>query len=138
MGSYITQTDLELAFGADNIAKWSNLSGGSTVDAARVAQAVAIGEARVEDRFRDGRYVIPFSGLSDNALAIVKNWMVAFAVAWLYQRRGMRDTGDEEGNKIKALLKDVQEEMTEYAMGASKLNAALNGVQPSAPYVHGG
>jgi|TARA_R100000501_G_C2631536_1_gene127889 phage gp36-like protein len=95
MSSYIEQTDIENVFGTDNVATWSNLAGGTTVDTDRIDSAILYAEALVEDSFRGGKYDLPFSPIPE----VVKDWCSKLAGIWLFMCRPgyRRDSETTEG-----------------------------------------
>ena len=124
MGSYIAQSDIESCFGATNIARWSNLDNVTvTADTARISIAIAVAEDHVENRFRDGKYLLPFVSRG-GILYKVKDWCSKLAGIWLYEHRGLSDE-NEEGNLLEAMRKNVEKEMDKYLAGEATLNAEL-------------
>lgn len=121
MGAYISQTDLENEFGANNIAEWSNRdSDGTGVNTTVVANAIGYAETYVEDRFRTGPYVIPFVA-TVGSLYVVKDWCMKIAADKLY--RG-RPPGTREHDRFASLLEGIESEMDKYLAGQRNMNAA--------------
>jgi hypothetical protein len=89
--AYITKADVEAVFGVSNVASWANLDPSlerdAPADEQRVADAITWAEEQVEDRFRDGPYVVPFV----NGGRTLKNWCATYAGHWLYRSRGLND-----------------------------------------------
>jgi len=101
--AYSTQSDLENFWGSDNIAAWSDLTGGKTADTTRIAAAIAYADKKIDNRFRrQSRYEVPFTtgtdGTYDDQLI---DWSAGLAGDWLYRsrqvRRRVRDGEGDEG-----------------------------------------
>ncbi len=134
MGAYITKSNVEGVFGRANIVKWSNL--GNTQAPAnedRITAAITYAEAHINDRFRGGRYAIPFAGTIPQA---VQDWAAKLAGAWLYESRGVSD-GNDEGNKLTDMREDVTRDINAYVTGQRRLDATPSRTAPSAPIVVG-
>ncbi len=133
MGAYITQADISNSYGIANVCKWSNVDGTTTtVNLARIATAIAVAENHVENRFRGGKYAIPFVALSF-PLYVVKDWCAKLAGIWLYEHRGLWDANDE-GNLLEDMRKRVENEMDKYLAGEAQFDAQLaTAGSPSAP-----
>jgi phage gp36-like protein len=128
--AYATQSDIENIFGTTNVQLWSQLSpDSSAVDANRITAALAYAEAYVEDRFRGGRYQVPFSGTS----VILTSWVAKIAGVWLYESRAMR--GNEETNPVAVHKATANDEMTLYASGQRRLPLAASESGPTCPVV---
>lgn len=133
MADYITQTDIENVFGSGNVATWSNLSGGTTADSTRIAEAIAYAEQTINDRFRGSRYTVPMTATS-GTLYQVKAWAARLAGVWLYRARGMNDEG--ETDKLDALEERVLAEISDCLAGARGMAATpADSDQPTAPIV---
>jgi len=134
-GTYISQGDVEDVFGVENVARWSNLDNASTeADAARIQAAIDYAEARVDDRFRPGRYRLPLSG-GGAAPRAVRDWTAKLAGVWLYESRGLHDEGTT-GHRLAALKADVEAEIDLYLSGQRRLAANLKrSGEPGAPTV---
>ena len=135
MGSYIAQSDIENIFGTDNVAKWSQLDNDlATADTSRIALAITYAGETVEDKFRNSRYAIPFTGTISQK---IKEWCAKIAGIWLYSNRGMRDT-NAEGDKFQDMKDDVEKEMDLYVAGVRRLDAEKHdGSAPTSPFVVG-
>lgn len=135
MGRYISQSDVETRWGAENVRTWSNLDNDSeTTDTARVAAAIAWAEEQVESRFVGSRYVVPLVGLAGTP-ATLTNWCATLAGIWLYRGRLRRNAN---------LLADLEEEESRldaeialYQAGKRNLPCQVARTMPSAPEVVG-
>jgi hypothetical protein len=137
MGAYISQTTLELHWGADNVAQWSNLGNttlnGSTVaaDTSRIDEAIALGEGLIESRFRDSRYTLPLSG-SASSMAVVRRWMSVVSKVMLYRGRG---TQDEVSARVELEMTQVMQEIDTYLSGQRRIDLSLARNQAGCPTV---
>lgn len=121
MGTYISQSDVEDTFGTDNIAVWSDLSGAGSADTTRIARAIEYAEEDIENRFRDGRYALPFSPIPN----VIKNWCAVIAGIWLFDSRpGFKHT-EEETEGFNKLLTRTEATIDCYTSGQRRLETAL-------------
>lgn len=138
MGAYISSSDVIDVFGQDNVYVWSNLEGGTTLNAARVTAAIAYAEEDVENRFRNGRYVLPFSPIP----YVLKYWCSVLAGLWLFNCRPDYPSESEEDNEeargYTRLAKKIEKDIDAYVAGQRILACALtSGGKPTAPIVVG-
>jgi len=135
MGTYIAQSDIEDVFGVDSVAAWSQLDpdeDDSTADTARIAKAIAYAERTVEDRFRNGRYAVPFSGTS----VVLVDWCAKLAGVWLYSSRGVNATrGNDAEERIMFHRRAALEEMDLYLSEQRDLGLTLAHSSPDAPTI---
>lgn len=132
MGNYITQTDVEQVAGARNVAIWSNLDSTSeTADTTRIATAITNAEAEVDDYFRGGRYLLPFSPVPQK----VKDWSAKLAALWLYEQRSKNKAAGADTDKLEKWRAQVEREMGDYWHGARKFSSALSFGTSTAPMV---
>lgn len=140
-GTYIAQSDIEGVFGVANVAAWSVVDPDgdtSTANAARVTLAIAYGEAYVEDRFRSSRYAVPFTSTGSAFPPIFKDWMAKIAGVWLYDNRGIRNSGgDEDSNRIRFHLKVSNELMDLYLSGQRTAQLTLQQQYGNCPSIPG-
>lgn len=136
--AYSTQSDIEAVFGTTNVALWSNTENTSitdgvpTANTSRIIDAITYADAVINDRFRGGRYTVPFSSTP----TVVKNWSATLAGIWLYRSRGFaagRDT--EETNRYAALEGNALREMDLYLANSRRLDLAESSTRPTAPVV---
>lgn len=121
MGKYIAQSDIEDVFGKDNVAVWSNLDGEADADTARITRAIVLAEEDVENRFRGGKYRLPFSPIPE----VVKNWCATLAGIWLFENRPGYKTTDEEWEGFSKLEEKVGDDIDAYTGGKRQLSATL-------------
>jgi len=121
MGKYVSKADLENVFGKDNIATWSNLDGEAGADEARIATAIAVAEEDIENRFRDGRYAIPFSPIP----LVVKDWCARLAGIWLFENRPGFNKSDEEKEGFEDVRDIIDREIEAYTSGQRRLACTL-------------
>lgn len=92
MADYIAQADIENVFGVDNVKIWSDLQGTGTLDSTRIDAAIAYAEEELNNRFRNGKYELPFAPVTN----VIKYWAAAFAGLWLFDSRPLyKQKGDE-------------------------------------------
>jgi hypothetical protein len=137
MGRYASQSDVEAQFGTANIAAWSQLDvtmEPPTTDTARVTAAIAYAEDSINDRFRDGRYIIPLSPVSSTPKVLIR-WVAILSGLWLYQSRAW-DRGADSASRMSDLELQVKDEIQAYASGARGLDCQrVRGDAPTAPVV---
>lgn len=131
MGNYISQSDVEAVFGENNVTSWSNLDNESTeADTVRIAKAITIAEALIDDKFRGGQYALPFNPVP----SMVQDWAAKLAGIWLYDARGHRGKTEEDViDKYASMKGDIENQMAEYAGGARKFSAARAQAMPNSP-----
>lgn len=132
MGSYANLSDVQAIFGASNVARWSNLErDNAQTAAARVDDAIAWAEAHIDDRFRDGPYVVPLT-----VSTVVTNLAAKLAGWWLYSSRGLLEKDDSEvAGKMQGHRKEAEDAINAYLCGARRLNAERVDAAPTAPVV---
>lgn len=137
-GIYAVQSDLERKFGTENIRLWSNLDNADLIaNVLSIQAALDYAENVIEDRFRNGRYVLPFNPKPK----VVKEWTTCLAGAWLYSNRGFDDQGGEAGEESSRLtrIKDAaHNEIDAYTAGSRQLNVDLNFDAADSPTVVAG
>jgi len=132
--SYATQSDIENVFGKDNVAKWSNLEGESDIDTIRIAAALAYAAEDIENRFRNGKYAIPFSPVP----VVIKHWVSTLAGLWLFESRpDYKNAREEQIAGFKDMRDNLDIEIEAYVSGQRQLtaNKRRGSQQPSAPTV---
>jgi hypothetical protein len=135
-GLYASLCDLTTRFGCTNIATWSNLDGGTTINVARVQEALAEADSEIISTFLNfGNYISPLQPLGYD-VATVRRWDVILAGTWLYESRGFRDGDDATGDRLHALVEEVRAEMRAYR-AVNKLNAARRWPTSTAPVTVG-
>jgi len=138
--SYATQKDAEDRWGRENIATWGNLDGDTAAARKdRVDAAIRYADGYINDRFRGGRYTVPFAALDTTALDVVRTWATALVAWWL---RGSRPEGGEADPLAEAISnakEAADDEMGAYLSGQRSLNAqpvtAGSGGRATAPVV---
>lgn len=121
MGVYISQSDIEDIFGIDNVRIWSNLANeNSSANSARITNAIKYAEAEIENRFRNGRYAIPFV----NGGSVLVNWIASFAGIWLFEHRPVFN--EEEAVGFDDLRESIDSDIEQYLSGQRLLPAGLS------------
>lgn len=134
--SYCAKSNIEDIFGVANVIKWSQLDPDLIVaDAARIARAIAVADAEIDDAFRDTKYAVPLTGTSGSLPVTVVDWGAKLAGIWLYQSRGQSDTS-EEADKYGDMREAVDKSMELYLTGQRQLAATESDAgDPTAPVV---
>lgn len=139
MGYYISANDVYNKFGEDNIAIWSNLDNDTeaTVDTTRLNAAIEYAEEYVQDRFRNGRYQVPFVATTGTLPRCIVDWMATKAGAWLYENRGTRDGSNNADweNRIAALTRNIDADIDSVLAGTRELQLAPTWPTPTAPTI---
>lgn len=112
--AYIVKSDIENLFGADNVLIWSDLSGEGSVDDSRIEQAIDWAEEHINNRFRDGRYRVPLTPVSQT----IKWWAAGLAGWWLFMSRPFYDR-EEEG--LTPLKEAIDLDINAYVTGSRRL-----------------
>lgn len=136
MADYCTRADIEDLFGAVNVAKWADLDSGQDADtiAARIVRAIAVASARIDDRLRDGPYVLPINGDPPTLV----NLCASLAGLWLYESRGVQDVSAETGmpmHRLRWFSEQAEKTLKDLRAGVLRLNVALQGYGTTAPMV---
>lgn len=138
--AYCTQSDIEARFGANNVAKWSQVDQDSTsTNTARIAAAIAEADALIDSRLRGSRYALPLSG--PDLAYVVKSWSVRIAAAWLYDSRGLTDTVDGiteggEGGSMSGHRRAALAEISNVRKGVAVLDLTVSTTPvAAAPFV---
>ena len=122
MGAYVAKANIENVFGKDNVARWSNLDGEVGADAARITLAIETAEEDVENRFRDGRYAVPFSPTTSKT---IRNWCARLAGIWLFENRPAFNKSENQKEGFQDLKDDIASEIEAYTSGQRKLSCTL-------------
>ena len=136
MSDYCTRDDIEDLFGVENVKKWADLDGdGNAVSiAARIARAIVVASAHIDDRLRGGPYVLPVAG----SPATLVDLAAALAGIWLYEARGVEDYDEATGeirDKVNARRKRAEKTLRDIRSGAIRLDATLANTGTTAPIV---
>lgn len=104
MSSYCTRTNINDVFGIKNVEQWADLDNDKNESDinARVARAVAVSTAFMDNRFRRTRYTIPIVCSSSGETLV--DIAAKLAGVWLYENRGIRDVDPASGNPKHALM----------------------------------
>lgn len=133
MGRYIAQGDIENVYGATNVRKWSlGDEDGLSVNETRLTAAITYAEDHIDDRFRGGRYAIPFS----TAPSIIKDAAAKIAGAWLYSTRGIQDY-DDDANPVRMRQEEAEDMLDRVLSGQVTLSAAKATTRTSGIYIGG-
>lgn len=130
---YATQSDIEDIFGKDNVAIWSNLDGETGADTTRIARAITYAEENVENRFRSGKYALPFNPIP----AVVVHWVATLAGLWLFENRpDYKNAKEDEVKGFKDMRDALEVDIEAYVSGQRQLASnKVDTTQPSSPVV---
>lgn len=120
-GIYIAQADIEDVFGKDNVATWSNLDGEAGADTTRINSAIEWAEEEVQNRFREGRYKLPFSPIPK----VLKYWCAALAGLWLFENRPGYKYTKEQLEGFNLVRERVDKDIDSYNSGQRVLDCEL-------------
>jgi phage gp36-like protein len=129
MGTYISQTDLEVQYGTQNISEWSDLTNDeATADTTRITQAISFAETYLESRLRSSRYAVPLT-----SSAYIKYICCVLAAEYLYKIRGKRST--TENDVFDMQLRQVEKMINSIACGGHRIDSTLSHDGPTGPVV---
>ncbi len=134
--SYCTRSDIEDLFGPLNVAKWADLDNDqdATAIASRIARAIAVATARIDDRLRGGPYSLPIVGDPPTLV----NLAASLAGLWLYESRGVQDFSPETGvpmHRLRWFSEQAEKTLKDLRAGVLRLDVALVGQGTTAPIV---
>lgn len=92
--TYCTQADIELEYGATNLAQWADIDndGDATKKANRIAHAIAVASEEIEEVLRKMHFRLPAVQGSGSGIPTTINRLAAvMAGLWLYECRGAQD-----------------------------------------------
>ncbi len=122
---YCTPADVFAEYGRANVTQWADLDNrkdGNAI-AARVAQAIDEATNEVDDRLRNGGYVLPF----DPVPTTIRKLAARYAGVWLYESRGIEDYDETSGKPQHRLAwqrQNFEKVLTEVRAGKRALDAA--------------
>ncbi len=95
--AYSTQTIIETIYGATNVAEWADMDNdeGAVDIAARIARAIVVADAEIDDRLRATCYQLPLANVSAVTPPLIAEISGVLAGLWLYESRGAIDVGDD-------------------------------------------
>jgi len=99
--AYSVSADMDIVFGADNIASWTDLDKDKDADkiAARKELAILASDAEIDDAARTTGYRIPIAGDTGSTPTSIRMLSIVGAQLWLYEARGAIDTDDQGAPK---------------------------------------
>ncbi len=128
---YAAQVDIEAIFGVDNVKVWSDVNGIDAVNTDRIALAIAAAEEDLNDRFRDSKYVVPFSPVTNPT---VTKWTATLAGLEMFDSRPGYKDADETILGFEKLRKTTDAAIDKYLSGQRRLNVNLkDSAQPHGP-----
>jgi phage gp36-like protein len=110
--SYCTRANIEDRYGVTNVSIWADLDADAdaTKITNRIARAIAVTDARIEDELRNSASgnQLPLTNDAGNVPTTLTEIAVKLAGYWLSTARGVRDY-DTKGNPITRLYSDYTE-----------------------------
>jgi phage gp36-like protein len=102
MSSYCVRSDIEQAFGVNNVTIFADLDndGNSTTIAARIARAIVVASEEIDDAARKGGYRIPLQNEAGTISATVVNLCAVLAGLWMYEARGSKEVDPRSGSQL--------------------------------------
>lgn len=94
MSTYCTKADMELEFGATNIADWANIDndGNATTKSARITEAIAVASEEIDEVLRTTGYLVSSVQADGDGTPKAFNRLArVLAGLWLYESRGATD-----------------------------------------------
>lgn len=104
MSTYCTRAQIEAVFGVSEVQKWADLDEDADGDAndadvvARIARAIAVASAEIDDFVRGMPYVTPLADADGNTPTTIENIAATMAGVWLYEARGSQDFSPKSGD----------------------------------------
>ena len=91
--SYCATSDIEAVFGVTNVDNWADLDNdeNATNIAARIARAIVVSDAEIDDIMRRTGYRTPLVDSSGNTPTTIVNLSATKSGLWLYNARGVTD-----------------------------------------------
>ena len=132
---FITRSDIDDIFGAENTTRWSQLDPDlTTADTDRIDDAIEWAEDYAQDRLRGSRYAVPFGSVTST----VTNWLATLAGWWLFEHRRVREGGGDAAADYSKRREIIEGEMDAVLSGAVTLDMPLaRGRQTTCPSVPG-
>jgi len=92
--AYSVEADLNLAYGETNIQTYADLDRDDDAAkiAARIARAIAVGDAEIDDAARRGGYSTPIKDQDGDTPVTITNLSAVLAGLWLYEAVASMDT----------------------------------------------
>lgn len=132
---YCARADIEDLFGTTNVARWADLEnqGNAAHITTRIDRARVVATARINDRLRGGKYVLPIT--SAGAAATLVNLGAALAGDWLYSTRAVDDEEEGIGKAVKRIADRAEKTLDEIRSDRIQLDAEIHGLGTTAPFV---
>ena len=94
--AYCERSNIEAAFGSANVLAWATLASDDSDEtiAARIARAIAVGDAKIDAFFRQTHYRVPLVTSAGATPTLIEEMSAIAAGLWLHDVRGMDDHVD--------------------------------------------
>lgn len=93
---YSARSNIEAAFGLDNVLSWATLQSDDSdaTKAARIARAITVADAEIDGWCRGMQYAIPLETAAGATPTIIEEISAQLAGVWLYESHGVKDYRD--------------------------------------------
>jgi phage gp36-like protein len=102
MAAYCTRSDIEMIFGAKNVALWADLD--ATEDATdidnRIQAAINVATAEVDSILSSGPFRLPIADSPTTTPTLIREVTATLAGVYLYEGRGAEATVMDQGQPI--------------------------------------
>lgn len=97
--AYCDRADVEDVYGVENVKQLADLDGDedTTKIANRIARAIAVADARIDDVARVSGYGVSLKNGSAAVPTTIENLSAVLAGVWLYEARGCKDVEPRSG-----------------------------------------
>lgn len=127
MSTYCDEANMQEIFGPENTERWADLDNDEddTVIDARIARAIAVASAFIDDYMRGTPYVLPLATSAGVTPTSIEDLAAKLAGVWLYESRGVEDFGKagQPLHKLTPVRMSVMRELKAIRAGVRKLDA---------------
>ncbi|MCS7226528.1 MAG: DUF1320 family protein [Gloeomargarita sp. SKYB31] len=90
---YCTRADIEMIFGAHNVAVWADLNstGNPAEIDARIAHAIQLAEAEVNSILANSMYQVPIASQAETTPILIREVTATLAGVYLFEGRGIKE-----------------------------------------------
>jgi len=97
MSTYCVQSDIENAFGVENVLQWSDIENTGSINATRITRCIAVASEKIDDTARVTDKAVPLQNESGTTSVSVVDLAATLAGLWLYEARGAQDYNPQTG-----------------------------------------
>jgi hypothetical protein len=126
--AYCTKAGIEAIYGVTNVATWADMDEDedATKIAARIALAISVADAEIDDFARLIEKIIPLADADGTTPVTITNLAGTMAGIWLYEARGSQDFDQKTGapyHRLAFKLEWVQRVLDQLRTGRRKIDA---------------